>query len=179
MNIFPTVWPQSSSLVITPLGVQVVHTKLCMVGRLITIQEIKSKVWVQSSCFYWPCQTDTINPALKIYRDTRLQQVQPPWHNSPGTVQIISFKSSQYDSTTHLEFHLFDFINMTIREHEHCFASNPPDSFFSLNDEILTSDSDCCEAIVVFFFTVYIECPSCVHVCFWVVFNEIRVQSML
>lgn len=67
--------------------------------------ENKSKVWVQPSCFYWPCQIDTIDPALKIYSDTQLQQVQTPYNDSPLTVQtFLTFQSSQYDSTNQANF---------------------------------------------------------------------------
>lgn len=50
----------------------------------ITIKsENYEKVRVQPSCFYWSCQIGTINPALKIYSNTQLQQVQSPCTTPP------------------------------------------------------------------------------------------------
>lgn len=45
--------------------------------------EKQKKVRVQPSCFYWSCQIGTINPALKIYSNTQLQQVQSPCTTPP------------------------------------------------------------------------------------------------
>ena len=69
----------------------------------------------QSSCFYWPCQIDTINqsinqsinPASRIHSDTQLQQVQTPTCSTTPPAQCKCFRHSNQVSMTQQLF-LFD-----------------------------------------------------------------------
>lgn len=148
--------------------------------------------------FTWPCQIDTINPALKIYSDTHLQQVQTPCCDSPcNSANILDIKSSQYDSATWASF-IFPFtrlgykakkkqnINWQSDHSDTCQSKGRPllshkhsDSSFHVTKFCWVTPYFACGDAIVVLYCIYIHCPWCMHMCFWVVLNEIRVQLML
>lgn len=168
--------------------------------------ENKSKVWVQSSCFYWPCQINTINSALKIHSDTQLQQVQTQCYDShSANIFSVSIKSVWLNNSSkfHLSVYSFmfkfpwnswtdnlstvtccDLLTLLLPKQSETagYPENPQSSSVQNqmcpNSELrLLPTLPPCDAIDVY--TLYIHCPSCMHMCFWVVLNETRVQSVL